>query len=145
MPLLDRSGDNNVLLRFSRYPIIGWKKKRNADLPPPTQAQLEAIDAVQFIAEANSIAFSLVKGDMLFVNDMAVMHGRESFDEGDTYMKRHLLKMFIHDPEQQWPVAPSARELWSKMYGSNKPTGGRDETWHVYYGEGQEKNSMVNG
>ncbi|OCL03097.1 Clavaminate synthase-like protein, partial [Glonium stellatum] len=101
IPFLDNVDGERVLLRFSRYPITGWQqRKRNPTLPTPVQAQLEAIDAVQFMAAANSVPLPMGRGDMVFVNDMTILYAREGFSEGGVYMKRHLLKMSFRNPEQ---------------------------------------------
>lgn len=69
-------------------------------LPAPTAAQIEATDAIQFIANANHVRIPLESGDMLFVNDTALMHSREAFDEGQSF-ERHLVKMVLRDPAQK--------------------------------------------
>lgn len=142
---LDSVGQDHVLLRFSRYGITGWQKERNPDLPSPTKSQLDAIDAVQFIAAANCIEIPLSKGDMLFVNDMAVMHARDAFTEGGQFLKRHFLKMLFHDPEKNWPVPESAKAAWLKMYGPNQPDGTRKEIWDIVYRPGLEARNSENG
>jgi hypothetical protein len=142
---LDSAGKDHILLRFSRYGITGWQKERNPNLPAPTKSQLDAIDAVQFIAAANCIRIPLDKGDILFVNDMAVMHARDGFAEDGQYLKRHFLKMLFRDPEKNWPVPESAKTAWLKMYGPNQPDGTRKEIWDTNYTPGSEQRSHENG
>ena len=93
----------------------------------------------------NSITLPVVKGDILFVNDMALMHARQGFDEGGVYMKRHLIKMFFRDPEKDWAIPPLLMEERMKMYGPNRPDGTRQETWNIYHKAGLEENSPMNG
>jgi len=117
-------------MRFSRYPITGFSaRKRNPSLPPVTTAQAEAIDAVQFIANKNAIALPWGKGDIVFINDMAIMHARDSFSEGGVSKKRHLLKFYLRDPKQSWPVSATVEGALNKIYGPNREDGTRDETW----------------
>lgn len=144
MRFLDHVNSEKILMRFSRYPITGWLNKRNPDLPAPTPAQLEALDAVQFTAASNCIALPMNKGDMVFLNDMTLMHAREPFEEAGS-AKRHLLKMYLHDPKQNWEVAPSAVAQWNKMYGSNRPDGGREEIFWTMHTGGDEGKSTTNG
>ncbi|KAL8952552.1 MAG: hypothetical protein Q9222_001542 [Ikaeria aurantiellina] len=134
-----------VLLRFSRYPVIGWQRKRNPNLPPPTQAQLEAADAVQFTAMRNAIKLPVVKGDMLFVNDMALMHARTGFDDGGIPLKRHLVKMYFRDPEQGWELPLALEKEWRTTYSPNRPDGTRHETWHISHEPGLEELTTLNG
>ena len=134
-----------VLFRFSRYPLTGWQRKRNPNLPTPTQAQLEAADAVQFIAMKNAITLPVVKGDMLFVNDMAIFHARQGFDDGGIPMKRHLVKMYCRDPDKGWEIPPSTEKEWRTTYSPNRADGSKHETWHIYHEPGLEELTSLNG
>ncbi|RYP57029.1 hypothetical protein DL769_009745 [Monosporascus sp. CRB-8-3] len=134
-----------ILFRFSRYGILGWQRKRNPDLPAPTEAQIEAADAIQFIAMKNAFKMPAKKGDLLFVNDMALVHAREGFDDSGNSMKRHLIKMYFRDPDQAWGIPPSLENEWKKVYGPNEPDGTRKEIWDLFHEPGLEENSPVNG
>jgi hypothetical protein len=134
-----------ILFRFSRYGILGWQRKRNPDLPAPTEAQIEAADAVQFIAMKNSFKVPTKKGDLLFVNDMALFHAREGFDDSCETTKRHLIKMYFRDPDQGWDVPASVENEWKKVYSSNQPDGTRKEMWHIFHQSGLEEVSTANG
>ncbi|KAK3071572.1 hypothetical protein LTR53_008380 [Teratosphaeriaceae sp. CCFEE 6253] len=143
--MLERVDSDKILLRFSRYGVTGWQRTRNPALPTPTQAQLDALDAVQFTAQANGFALPIAKGDMLFVNDMAIMHARRGFSEHGQYLKRHLVKMFFRDPAQGWSVPVPVEGERERMYGPNRPHGSRSESWHAVYEDGLEEASMMNG
>lgn len=93
----------------------------------------------------NSITLPVVKGDLLFVNDMALMHAREGFDEGGIYLKRHLIKMFFRDPEKNWPIPASVEDERARIYGSNRDDGTRQERWHIFHEPGIEEHSPMNG
>ncbi|KAL3489020.1 hypothetical protein BJX62DRAFT_239489 [Aspergillus germanicus] len=145
--LLQKTGCGKVpvLFRFSRYPVTGWQRERNPNVPQPTQAQREAADAIQFTALKNAISLPTRKGDLLFVNDMALFHAREGFDDGDIPLKRHLIKMYFRDPSQGWNIPVSMENEWKMSYTPNRPDGSREETWHVVYEPGIEELSMLNG
>lgn len=133
-----------VLFRYSRYPILGWQRKRNPELPAPTQSQLEALDAVQFIAQKNAITLPVSKGDMIFINDMSVFHAREGFKDGDVNTARHLLKMYLRDRAQGWTVPDSVQETFSLRY-SRRPNDSSPEIWDINHVPGLERLSFVNG
>ncbi|KAJ8130640.1 hypothetical protein O1611_g2987 [Lasiodiplodia mahajangana] len=134
-----------ILFRFSRYGILGWQRRRNPDLPAPTEAQIEAADAIQFIAMKNAFKVPTRKGDILFVNDMALVHAREGFDDGRDTMKRHLIKMHFRDPDQGWDIPASLENEWKMVYSPNQPDGTRTERWNIFHEPGLEENSNVNG
>jgi hypothetical protein len=143
--LLQKSEPGKVLLRFSRYGVTGWQRKRNPNLPEPTKAQLEALDAVSFTAMKNAFTLPATKGDLLFVNDMALMHAREAFDEGGQYLKRHILKMFFRDSEKNWKYPPEVIEESMWKYAPNLPDGTRREIWQVNHRLGMEAGPADNG
>ncbi|KAK3366715.1 hypothetical protein B0T24DRAFT_502204, partial [Lasiosphaeria ovina] len=113
-----------VLFRFSRYPVTGFQRERSANVPLPTAAQRDAADAVQFIAARNAITLPVVAGDVLLVNDMALFHAREGFDDGGVPLKRHLVKMYFRDPQQGWAIPPSIEQEWKTAYLSGSDDGG---------------------
>jgi hypothetical protein len=119
--------------------------KRDAALPAITPAQLEAIDAVHFMSAQNAVPLPLGKGDIAFINDMAILHAREAFDEGGSHLQRHLLKLYLRDPEQNWPVPSTELQQWNKIYGPNRPDGSRNESWYVRHEPGQEDDWLRNG
>jgi len=134
-----------ILFRFSRYGILGWQRKRNPNLPSPTEAQISAADAIQFIAMKNAFKLPTKKGDILFTNDLALVHAREGFDDGGDVMKRHLVKMYLRDPDQGWGIPPSLEVGWKTVYSSNEPDGTRKETWHILHEPGLEEGHEDNG
>lgn len=97
------------------------------------------------MAAANAIPLPMGKGDMVFINDMAILHAREPFNEGGAYLQRHLLKFYLRDPEHTWPVPPTVSDALAKIYGSNSEDGTRRETWFTRYGAGQEDSWQSNG
>lgn len=102
------------------------------------------MDAVQFMAAANSIELPMMKGDIIFVNDQAIMHARGSFSDNG-FAQRHLLKMFLRDPERSWPVTGVALEQRKRIYGPNQVDGSRVETWWTDFEQGQEGEAPTNG
>ena len=120
-------------------------RKRNATLPAPTQAQIEALDAVQYMSAANAMPLPMRQGDMAFINDMAILHARERFSEGGVPLRRHLLKLYLRDPEQDWPIPSTAYAAWLKMYGPNRDDGSRVEVWCHQYKTGDERDWLTNG
>lgn len=93
----------------------------------------------------NSITLPVEKGDMLFVNDLALFHARTGFDDGGIPLKRHLVKMYFRDPEQGWNIPPSMENEWKTSYSPNLADGTRKETWHILYQPGIEELSTLNG
>ncbi|KAI2602326.1 Clavaminate synthase-like protein [Hypoxylon sp. NC1633] len=145
-PMLHVSDTGDVMFTYSRFPMAGFNgKQRNPNLAPVNDAQVAAMDAVQYIMAKNAVPLPWRKGDIAFINDMAVMHARSSFTENGNGIQRHLLKFYLRDPAQDWPIPESAQKQWNKIYGPNTPEGKREEEWCIKYEVGQENDWESNG
>ncbi|KAI1374758.1 Clavaminate synthase-like protein [Hypoxylon crocopeplum] len=145
-PMLHVSDSGNVMFTYSRFPMAGFNgKQRNPSLTPVNEAQIAAMDAVQYVMAKNAVPLPWRKGDIAFINDMAIMHARSSFTESGQGIQRHLLKFYLRDPAKKWPIPESAQKQWNKIYGPNTPEGGREEVWCIKYEAGQENDWESNG
>ncbi|RAR15140.1 hypothetical protein DDE83_001578 [Stemphylium lycopersici] len=52
-------------------------------LPPITEAQAEALDVLYFLGERFSVSTEFQKGDMQYVNNLAIFHARDGFTDED--------------------------------------------------------------
>lgn len=144
--MLHVSDTGDVMFTYSRYPMAGFKgRQRNPNLVPVSETQIAAMDAVQYTMAKNAVPLPWGKGDIAFINDMAIMHARSSFTESGQGLQRHLLKFYLRDPAQNWQIPDSARKQWDKIYGPNTPDGGRNEEWCIKYEAGQEDTWESNG
>jgi hypothetical protein len=86
-----------------------------------TQAQADALDAVHFTAEKHSLTLEDGRrGDMLFWNNMSIVHARQGFvDGGPANQKRHLLRLWLRDEELAWDTPLVLKPAWETAYGSD--------------------------
>ncbi|KAL8375996.1 hypothetical protein RB595_007212 [Gaeumannomyces hyphopodioides] len=146
--------DGKVMFTFSRYPLTGFgpNRKRNKALPPVSEAQLEALNAVEVLARQDAFALPTRKGDVVYMNNLALLHGRESFTEKQqqeqkdmAFTQRHLLKLCLRDPARSWAAPASLMPVWERIYGGNRPDGSREEHCCLQYAPGQESLWARNG
>jgi hypothetical protein len=147
--------DGRVMLTFSRYPLTGFgpNRQRNRSLPPVNASQLEALNAVEALARQDAFALPTRKGDVVYMNNMALLHGREQFTErrqegaggGRQQPQRHLLKLCLRDPARSWEAPASLLPVWERIYGGNQPDGSRKEHCCLQYTPGQEAFWARNG
>ncbi|KAF6239760.1 hypothetical protein HO173_002306 [Letharia columbiana] len=147
-PLLFTDGEK-VMFNFSRYPLCGFRgNKRNQSLPAPTESQLEALDAVHFFAEKNSMSLPTKTGDILYLNNMSMLHAREPFEDQGTQgmgSRRHMLKMQLRDPKRTWRLPNNLVESWKFLFAPNREDGGKDERFMITPEEGHERGWSSNG
>ena len=72
--------------------------------------QVEAFDTLQRVARSEEffLDMNFEEGDIQFLNNRAVMHGRTDYeDHDDVAHRRHMLRLWLHVPE--WPRRPAAQ------------------------------------
>ena len=93
-----RDGGREISVRYQR---IGIAAAHHALGQPLEAADLEAFDLFDEIACApeNGVSFTQARGDMLVINNYAVMHARTRFtDHADPEKKRHLVRLWFDSP-----------------------------------------------
>ncbi|KAF4955702.1 hypothetical protein FGADI_4395 [Fusarium gaditjirri] len=74
-----------VVLQYARRYFVGFGAlPRSHDVPPITEAQAEALDALHFLGDKLSVSTNFAKGDMQFINNLAVFHARDGFTDSPT-------------------------------------------------------------
>ncbi|KAL9616645.1 MAG: hypothetical protein Q9160_008501 [Pyrenula sp. 1 TL-2023] len=108
--------DRKIVLNFSRRVLTGAPMMpRSKDIPPMTDTQAEALDAVHFCAQNNSLKINLKKGDMSFVNNLAVLHSRAAFED-DAENSRYAMRLWLNNPERAWKTPPALQLDWDRTY-----------------------------
>ncbi|KAJ4343094.1 hypothetical protein N0V85_009837, partial [Neurospora sp. IMI 360204] len=113
-----------LIIQYARRTFTGyWGLPRSADIPAITEAQAEALDALHFIAEKYAVALDFRRGDVQFVNNLSVFHARAGFrdDPEDGEKQRHLVRLWLRDPEYAWETPEALRERWERVYGGVNP------------------------
>ncbi|PNH38721.1 hypothetical protein VD0004_g8132 [Verticillium dahliae] len=115
------SAPERVVLQYARRYFVGFGAlPRSPHIPPITEAQAEALDALHFLGDKYSVATDFEKGDMQYVNNLAVFHARDGFT--DTPEKqRHLVRLWLRDPEKAWATPGDLRERWRQLYDGLDP------------------------
>jgi hypothetical protein len=79
--------DGHLILQYSRRHFVGFgDKPRNPELPPISEAQAEALDAIHFLAHKFSLALNFQKGDMQIINSLGLVHARDAFINDSEHM-----------------------------------------------------------
>jgi len=130
-PILYPTGEDKVLLSFSRRPLVGnATSPRTPGIPDLSAAQVEALNAVQFAAEEHALAKKLKTGDMLFWNNMAMLHARKGWTDSPSG-RRHLVRLWLRndDTVKHWPIPEElqAGTAWNEAFDH----AGKSQLWPV--------------
>ncbi|KAK5990689.1 Taurine hydroxylase-like protein SAT17 [Cladobotryum mycophilum] len=120
--------EGRLITNFGRAALIGSASHaRPAHLPKLTCSQLEALDAIEKIAEATRLEFKTQAGDIHFINNLAILHRRDGFINGTaSNQRRHLVRMRLRDDEMGWNIPQDLQHEWNKAFG---PAATR--VWHL--------------
>lgn len=111
--------DDKLIMSASRRLLTGSKETpRTEGIPGLTELQAEALDAMHFVAKANSIKISMKKGDMRFLNNLALIHAREAFEDS-AVTQRHLLRLWLSNEERLWKLPPALQLAWDRVFDDN--------------------------
>jgi Taurine catabolism dioxygenase TauD, TfdA family len=76
------SAPERVIIQYARRTFTGFQAlPRSADIPPITEAQAEALDAIHFQAEKYCIGLNFQKGDIQYINNLSLFHARDGFTD----------------------------------------------------------------
>ncbi|OAA65652.1 taurine catabolism dioxygenase family protein [Niveomyces insectorum RCEF 264] len=121
--------DNKLLASFDpsrlgAHPAM--KGGRSARIPALTAVQREALDVVSAVAQKNSKPVDTKPGDMVFINNWALVHARSAYTDPaeetgtcDTTpnTRRHLVRLWLRNAELGWKVPESLRAPWESAFG----------------------------
>jgi hypothetical protein len=111
--------NGRVTFNFARRLFTGYgaNDRRSAYLPPISEAQAEVLDAVEYTAQKYKVSMKLEKGDIQLQNNLATIHGRSGFTDGNCHKDmRHLLRLWIRDEELGWEIPPALKSEWQKVF-----------------------------
>ncbi|KAK2007909.1 TfdA family taurine catabolism dioxygenase TauD [Colletotrichum eremochloae] len=110
-----------LIIQYARRVFTGyWGLPRSADIPPITEAQAEALDALHFLAEKSAVSLDFHKGDIQYVNNLSIFHARGGFVDSDD-KQRHLIRLWLRDPQNAWKTPEALKERWDRVYSGVTP------------------------
>ncbi|RSL64755.1 hypothetical protein CEP54_004520 [Fusarium duplospermum] len=105
-----------LIIQYARRRYTGyWSLPRASDIPPITEAQAEALDALHFLAEKHAVSLDFHKGDIQYVNNLSIFHARGGFKDSPQ-KQRHLVRLWLRDPEFAWKTPEALRRRWDNVY-----------------------------
>ncbi|KAM0806682.1 hypothetical protein AB5N19_07019 [Seiridium cardinale] len=115
------STPERVELQYGRRYFVGFGAlPRSANIPAITEAQAEALDTLHFLGEKFCVNTNFQKGDIQYINNLAVFHARDGYTDTET-QKRHLLRFWLRDPENAWQTPEVLKKRWSALYDGVTP------------------------
>ncbi|KAI1367769.1 TfdA family taurine catabolism dioxygenase TauD [Xylaria arbuscula] len=110
------STPERLALEYARRYFVGFGAlPRNPAIPPITEAQAEALDTLHYLGEKFCVNTDFQKGDMQYINNLAIFHARDGFTDTPE-QRRHLLRLWLRDPENAWETPGALQPQWDRLY-----------------------------
>jgi hypothetical protein len=90
-------------------------------MPALSKEQLHALQLVEDIARQVCMKLDRKDGDIQFINNLSVMHARSAYGNGATSSTRHLLRMFLRDPERAWKKPERYSAQFENPFDKTRP------------------------
>ncbi|KAF6751642.1 hypothetical protein DFP72DRAFT_1071009 [Ephemerocybe angulata] len=114
------SEEDKIIIQYARRIFTGFLGlPRSQEIPPITEAQAEALDAIHFLAEKYNLGLNFQKGDIQYINNLSIFHARDAFTD-TAEKKRHLLRLWLRDEEHAWKLPKPLEEPWQRLYYTAK-------------------------
>ncbi|PFH55786.1 hypothetical protein XA68_17618 [Ophiocordyceps unilateralis] len=117
-----------LVTNFGRAALLGSAgHPRPEGLPGLSPSQIEALDMMEKVAKATQLEITTRAGDIHFINNLAVLHRREGFVDGQAANeRRHLVRTRLRDDDMGWQIPSDLAREWSKAFESERP-----RVWHL--------------
>jgi hypothetical protein len=92
-------------------------------MPSLSPDQIHALAVVEDLARRFSAKLDRKEGDIQYINNLSIMHARAAYGANRQPSTRHLLRMFLRDPERAWEKPLS----WKKNFDDPFAVGRRQE------------------
>jgi hypothetical protein len=132
--------NSKIIASFSRRLLVGHPPQtpRTPGIPGLSEAQAEALDAMHFIARKHEFKPRMQRGDLRFINNMAVLHRREAFTNSranDGVVRvddnkdgvRHLVRIWLNNELLCWKLPRPLRLAWARVFEDDE----REERWDL--------------
>ncbi|KAI0906616.1 hypothetical protein F4823DRAFT_565638 [Ustulina deusta] len=115
-PLLGFQSGNLVVSadpgRIGPHPAVS-----NSGIPDLLPTQKLALTLLQQTATAQQMPLPIQRGDMVFINNLGVLHARDSYQD-DSTATRHVVRLWLRNSELGWEIPEPMKTPWEASFGA---------------------------
>ncbi|KXX81456.1 hypothetical protein MMYC01_201762 [Madurella mycetomatis] len=119
-PLLHVSGDKILISvdpgRLGLHPATA-KSGQESPVPALSPSQLEALRVLSSLASKHRHRLDTRAGDMVFINNLSLLHARDPYIDAKKGPGRHLVRLWLRNPALAWHIPKSMRVPWEAAFG----------------------------
>ncbi|KAG7289406.1 hypothetical protein NEMBOFW57_005777 [Staphylotrichum longicolle] len=84
---------------------------------PNWPIQLGALDIFSKLASKHQHRLDTKQGDMVFINNLGLLHARDSYVDPKDGPGRHFVRLWLRNPSLAWNIPQSMRVPWEAAFG----------------------------
>jgi hypothetical protein len=92
-------------------------RETSTPVPSLSAQQLGALEVLSTLATESRHRLDTKQGDMVFLNNLALLHARDSYVDSEDGPSRHLVRLWLRNPELAWDIPQSMRVPWEAAFG----------------------------
>ncbi|KAL2152324.1 hypothetical protein VTH82DRAFT_5508 [Thermothelomyces myriococcoides] len=86
-------------------------------VPALSQQQLEALEVLSALATKHRFCLDLKLGDIVFINNLSLLHARDPYVDPVNGPGRHLVRLWLRNPKLAWAIPQAMRTPWEAAFG----------------------------
>jgi hypothetical protein len=102
--------------RLGLHPATA-KVAGNSPVPELSTEQRQALDILSGFASKYRLRLDMKPGDMVFINNWALLHARDSYVDSEEGQRRHLVRLWLRNSTLGWKVPESMKAPWEAAFG----------------------------
>jgi hypothetical protein len=119
-PLLHVSEDKILISvdpgRLGLHPATA-KTGSESYVPALSPSQLDALDILSALASKHQYCLDLKQGDIVFINNLSLLHARDSYVDPKDGPGRHFVRLWLRNSKLAWSIPQSMRAPWEAAFG----------------------------
>ncbi|KAL2268901.1 hypothetical protein VTJ83DRAFT_3747 [Remersonia thermophila] len=88
-------------------------------VPALTRRQRMALEVLSELATKFRHRLDLQQGDMVFINNLALLHARDPYVDSETGPGRHVVRLWLRNPHLAWNIPLAMRAPWEAAFGGD--------------------------
>lgn len=110
------------MCQLVKAPLLGTPQlPRDASMPDLSAEQMHALEVIENLARRFSTKLDRQQGDIQLINNLSILHARSAYGEKDKPSDRHLLRMFLRDPDYAWDKPAMWRAKFDDPFTPGRP------------------------
>jgi hypothetical protein len=111
--------DGKLLISLDPHRLGPHPTMTNKNIPALSETQIHALQAVSDAASRFELQLKLETGDLLFFNNLALVHRRDAYTDDDD-SSRHMVRLWLRSQKYGWAIPDGMLPPWEAAYGENR-------------------------